>query len=103
MTSQEAEQYKPEPFLTLEVIEGDAGTRVRCPELGMGVGYGGFKKKEAIRGLQYLIESNAQKIVNREDMDPNIRELAKKVVEELNKGVTVADLCQITIPAITQS
>lgn len=92
MTDREAPQVKPEPFLTIIVTQGDAGTHAECPEMGMSIGMGPFKRDEAIKGIHSIVRNGAETIMRRDDIIGEKKDLAKKILEELGKGSEIGDL-----------
>ena len=96
MVEPEKQKVKPIQFITITVAEGDAGTYACCPALDMGLGIDSFARDEAIRGLQEIVENNAQVIVRREDITGDTKVLSQRIVEELNQGAQIADLFKPT-------
>lgn len=91
---------KPEPFLTLQISAGDAGTYVKCNELGVGLGIGGSDTRDkTVKGINDVISGRASILLNRaeagtlpEDVTPEQLDIAKRIVEAEKNGIAVADL-----------
>lgn len=88
---------KPEPFLTLRVIEGDAGTSVSCPELNVSMNIGGAnKRKVSISAIRHAISNHANVLLQRQEAGTLPEEttteqidFARRIVEAEKDGFAV--------------
>lgn len=101
MSDRERIHTKPEPFLTINLVEGDSGFRAECPELGIGIAIGGKNKSEvARRTLGSLAVSHAKGVLSRqqtgklpETTTPEEIKFSRRVLEAIeNHGIKVQDL-----------
>ncbi len=103
----EKEPISVEPFLTLRVLSGDAGTSATCPELDISMNMGGENKQSAaVKGLLAITTPFAQTLVSRvsngtfEDASLEKITIARRIIEAHDKGIHTAQFYKPEYPDI---
>lgn len=97
-----------QPFLTIDIIEGDTGASAVCPELDASMNVGGTGKRDtAINGLLSIVDNLAEGILSRVrsekltgDISPEKIVLARRITEAKELGIPIKDLFQEPHPSL---